>query len=128
MKSLIILTLVSSFAMAAFNDFECDFRTRSGKAVSVEVESSFGSSISRRLNMSVVDNGTITQKIYWTTARYNRAFNEIEYYGAGTRLRIDMWPDQRPVWGRSYRAEFTSWDLEDSTSYFNTRCRYTGRR
>lgn len=124
MKVLMILLITSSFAMATFNDFECDFTTSDGMNVSVEIESQRGAGM-RRATIAVRNNGEVDYYNYYVNSRYNRAFNEIRYFGGGMDLEIDLWPDAQPRWGRSYRADLRTWDLGNNSSNYNILCRYT---
>ena len=120
MKILLLVFTLSTFAFAGFNDFECEFNTRSGGSVMVEVEQSFGGGSSR---INVITDSD--RRDYWVSRRYNRGLNEIEFFGGGIRLEIDLWPDTVPRWGRTYRADFNSWDIDNNVSYYNINCRYT---
>jgi len=124
MKFLIFISLMSTLAFANFNDFECDFRTQDNKSVSVDIESSFGGS-QKRMNLRIDSNNNQEEYSYWVFSRYNRAFNEIEFLGSGNRLEIDLWPDQAPRWGRRYRANFSSMDLENNRYFSNIYCTFT---
>tara|TARA_B100001971_G_C18268036_1_gene596482 strand:+ start:52395 stop:52787 length:393 start_codon:yes stop_codon:yes gene_type:complete len=128
MKALLFLSIMtlglSVNANAAFNDFECEFTTRDQKSVELNVESQFGGGM-RTVNMSVRDDdGTDTFR-YYVSTRYDRSFKKIEYFGGGIRLEIDLWPDTNPRYGRTYRAQYSSWDLGSNSNYFNILCRYT---
>lgn len=124
MKLTLFLVFLTSFVHAAFNDFECELRTYDQKNVEINVESQFGSGM-RTVRMLVSSDNGVDTFNYYVTSRYNRGFNEIEYFGGGMRLEIDLWPDTAPRWGRSYRAEFSSMDLDSNSRYSNILCRYT---
>lgn len=124
MKVLVILGLLSSFSFAAFNDFECEFTTNDSQSVSIEIERQRGAGL-RRASVEVDNDGTTDTFNYYVSSRYDRAFNEIRYFGGGMDLEIDLWPDTTPKWGRSYRAQFRSWDIGNNTNNYNILCRYT---
>jgi hypothetical protein len=129
MKMLGIFLLVLSFfkAHAAFNEFECQFLAQDNKRVFLEVERGFGGSSARNARMSVTNpsSGTVEVRSFFVSARHNRGFNQIEFFGADFNLQIDLWPDQRPRWGRTYNSDFRSWSLDEGRNYFNINCEYT---
>jgi hypothetical protein len=124
MKILLLIMSLSTMAFASFNDFECEFNARDGEKVRVEIERSFGGSQSK-MNVIIGDFNSNQRFDYWVSRRFNRGFNELEFFGAGVRLEIDLWPDNVPRWGRTYRADFNSWDIDNNLSYYNINCRYT---
>lgn len=130
MKTLfLVLALLSTSAFASMNDFECEFSGVNGEQVKVEIERSRGPG-TKRINVSVIargDNGdlNIEDYQYYTSARMG-AMNRIEYWGSGMDLEIDLWPDRRPRFGRMYRSEFRSFDVNNGRTFYNIYCQYTG--
>lgn len=125
MKSLIMmLALTSTSAFASINDFECNFQAQNDTNVLIEVERSYNPGM-KRINLTVTADGTINRFNYYTPARRNN-MNRIEYFGAGMNLEIDLWPDNRPQYGRFYTSEFRSYDVDNGTRFYNINCQYTG--
>jgi hypothetical protein len=103
---LIVLMALGSFtAKAAFTEVECTGQANTG-TVNVAVDEGFPPQSFRRATV--------------TRSNENRAFfvssrgsfgNRIRYEGAGFQLEVDLWPDTKPVWGRTYRATFDSSDM-----------------
>lgn len=126
-KMAIVLGLISASSVQAnINDFECEFNTDAGQMVELEVERPFGSTSMRDATMTVSSNDEFEVFNYYVNTRYTRSFNRLRFSGANFDLEVNLWPDQKPQWGRTYRSEFRSWDLEDGRNYYNVSCRYTG--
>jgi hypothetical protein len=126
MKALLIsLVLMSFTANASINDFECKFQGRQGEQVRVEVERAWGS-FGRDMNVSVTHEGAVQEFRYFTNARLDNMRNRIEFFGAGVDLDIDLWPDQRPRFGRVYRAQFRSFDVNAGAFFNFIQCQYLG--
>lgn len=110
-SALFLLTFsFSSFAF--FNELECD-SSMSSSRISVEVEEPFPTGSTFRWTRVFVDNNTFT---YNVTVRRSGGFNQIQYWGGGIRLEVDLWPDTNPQWGRTYRGSMTSSDVRDGAS------------
>lgn len=125
MKALVfLLAFATSSAFAAINDFECRFSGENGEDVLVEVERSYSPG-SKRISVTVNTDSTVDEYDYFTFARMNQ-MNRIEYSGAGMDLEIDLWPDQRPRYGRFYTSEFRSFDVSGGRTFYNVRCQFTG--
>lgn len=124
MKILTISLFFLTFgAQASLNDFECNFNTIDGARVLVEVERSRLSS--KRVEVTVDSEDGIERFQYFTMARFDRARMQLELFGGGINLDIDMWPDARPRFGRNYRSRFNAYDV-DNGRYHSIYCRYTG--
>lgn len=117
-----ILTLAS--ARASFNEFECEFRTREGSAVVIEVERALGRSAYRDVVMTVSEDRGFKSYYYRVSPSY--VFNDVRYWGDGFELNIDLWPDRDPWYGRSYQSRLINWDISRSGNQYNIQCRYTG--
>lgn len=125
MKTLIfLLAFVSTSAFASFNDFECNFQGDNGERIVVEIERSHSPGM-KRINVTVTGNGSVDQFNYFASARLDN-MNRIEYFGGGLDLEIDLWPDHRPQYGRNYRSEFRSFDVNNGRTFYNIYCQYTG--
>ncbi len=126
-KMAIVLGLImASSVQANINDFECEFVTDADKKVEVVIERPFGGSTMRDATMSVSSEEDFAVYNYYVSARFRRSFNRLKFSGANFDLEVNLWPDQRPRWGRTYRSEFRSWDLDEGRNYYNVSCRYTG--
>ncbi|MCO4753337.1 MAG: hypothetical protein KC478_02590 [Bacteriovoracaceae bacterium] len=126
MKMLRILPLILliSQAHAGINDFECEFRTSEGKWADIEIERSFrpGNRTTAKL---IVDRGV--PESFLVAKKHNRHSGRLEYWGMNFDLKIDLWPDQSPRYGRRYRANFRSFAVEGSRNYYYyVDCRYLG--
>ena len=128
MKTLILSLLLISFgAQAAINDFECEFTSNEDNQVLIEVERSFNAGSKRiTVTQTNVEDQEQDQFTYFTMARMDLNRNRIEYFGGGIDFEIDLWPDTRPRFGRRYRADFSSLDIDLGQTYFNITCQYTG--
>lgn len=117
MKSLVLtfILVLSSNAFASFNEVECEVKTATN-SLFVEVEQPFPtSSVFKRATLTATDvNGVDTSFDYTVTTRGTRGFNTLTYSGAGLTLEVDLWPDQRPQWGRNYRSTLRSSDIGNS--------------
>ena len=126
MKLLLITMIIFSKTLfASINDFECKLSGSQGEEILVEVERSFNSSY-RQINLNVFKQGQQNNYRYMTTARFDRVMNQIEFFGGGIDLRIDLWPDFRPQWGRFYLSELISFDLDNGRPFYNIHCQFLG--
>jgi hypothetical protein len=50
---------------------------------------------------------------YFVTSRGSNSFNRVTYFGSGLFLEIDLWPDNRPQWGRNYRSTLRATDIQN---------------
>lgn len=105
------LSLISLSAFANFNEVECTGKIEN-KTVTLEIEQPFPQdSYFREVTLNVEADGTVEDFQYSVTARRNRGFNHIVYQGGGFFLDLDLWPDNQPRWGRTYRAQLRTQDL-----------------
>lgn len=120
LSTLIMILSFSSFA--AWNEVECAGKFE-GKSLRLEIEQSFpNDSHFKRAELTVTENGADSHHSY-TVSRRTFGFNRFEYSGAGLRLDVDLWPDQRPRWGRSYEGTLLSVEL--GNKYIRgLRCRF----
>lgn len=125
MKLLGLLSLVFFIgaAQASFNEYECDFRTRDGRFVNLDIERAFGSSSQRSAIMSVSLNGRVEVHNFLVFGRSD--FNGPIFSGPDFHLEIDLWPDRRPQHGRYYRAHFRTWSLGDTSNVYTANCRFS---
>lgn len=125
MKALLIsLILLPLGAQASLNDFECSFTAYDGSDVLVEVQRSTMVG-SKRIDVTVNSDEGIQRHQFFAFASINNATRRLEYRGGGIDLEIDLWPDARPRYGRTYRSEFQSYEV-DNGRFNNIYCRYTG--
>jgi len=114
MKSLVLtfIMILSSSAFASFNEVECEVSTATS-SLFLEVEQPFPtSSVFKRATLTSTDtSGVETNFNYTLTTRGSRGFNRLTYSGAGLNLEVDLWPDQRPQWGRNYRSTLRATDI-----------------
>ena len=114
MKSLVLtfIMILSSSAFASFNEVECEVSTATS-SLFLEVEQPFPtSSVFKRATLTSTDtSGVETYFNYTLTTRGSRGFNRLTYSGAGLNLEVDLWPDQRPQWGRNYRSTLRATDI-----------------
>lgn len=105
------LSLVSISAFANFNEVECTGKN-SDKNIVVEIEQPFpNDSYFRDVLLKVESENTADEFSYSVTARRNSGFSHIVYQGGSFFLDLDLWPDNQPRWGRSYRAQLRTQDL-----------------
>lgn len=125
MKTLsLLIALFSTTAFASFNDFECNFQGQNGEQIKVEVERSYSPGM-KRINLTQTTDQSVDRFTYFTSARIDN-MNRIQYWGGGIDLEIDLWPDHRPQYGRFYRSEFRSMDINDGRAFYNIYCQFTG--
>ncbi len=125
MKLVVLLGLLAfSLAATAFTEVECQGRDQ-GKDILIVVEGNFpNGSFFKPTRLQIRENGTISNYNYTLTSRGPQGgFNEIRYDGAGLSLRVDLWPDQLPRWGRTYRGEVFS-SVLGNHNLSNFSCRY----
>lgn len=109
MKLITILSLlISSFsASAAWNEVECRGKL-DGKTIRLNIEQSFPNDTHfKRAELIITESGADDTHIL-TVGRRSFGFNRLEYFGAGLRLDVDLWPDQHPRWGRNYDGTLLS--------------------
>lgn len=111
------LLLISTFALAGFNEIECEGSSRD-QQIDFEIEQPLSTNtVFRRAALSI--STTSGQENFQYTASVTRyGLRSIIYQGAGLRLEVDLWPDNQPRWGRSYRAILNSFDLNQGTAAF----------
>lgn len=119
---LVILSMLFSLSSFAFmNEVECEGYTNSNQRIRVEILRSFGGSIRDALVTISGDRGTNpiqTRHIVYSARRFG---TRIEYFGdIAFRLEVDVWPDQNPRWGRTYRGSYTN--------AFGLNCRFPNAR
>jgi len=104
MKALLLSVLfLLSFSSFAFVEVECE--KSSAPNLYLQIDEPFPSSSTFRWVRLQIENQTSTHNV---SLRPQVGFNRLRYWGGGMELEVDLWPDQRPTWGRSYRAEFSS--------------------
>ena len=109
------LSLVSISAFANFNEVECSGKV-ANKSIVLEIEQPFpNDSYFRDVLLTVESENTADEFAYTVTARRNRGFNHIVYQGGGFFLDLDLWPDNQPRWGRSYRAQLRTQAVENGS-------------
>jgi hypothetical protein len=117
MKSVVLtfILVISSNAFASFNEVECEVKTATSELF-LEVEQPFpANSVFKRATLTSTDaNGVDTSFNYTLTTRGTRGFNTLTYSGAGLNLEVDLWPDQRPQWGRNYRSILRATEVGNS--------------
>jgi hypothetical protein len=103
----ISMFIFSLSASAAWNELECTGRFE-GKHIRLEIEESFpNGSYFKRAELTVLQDGS-EQTYHYTVSRRSMGMNRIDYSSAGLRIEVDLWPDQTPRWGRSYRGSLLS--------------------
>lgn len=117
MKSVVLtfILVISSNAFASFNEVECEVKTATSELF-LEVEQPFpANSVFKRATLTSTDaNGVDTSFNYTLTTRGARGFNTLTYSGAGLNLEVNLWPDQRPQWGRIYRSTLRATEVGNS--------------
>jgi hypothetical protein len=116
MKRLLIcaLTLFSVSAMAFINEVECEWR-QNENFITADVEMPFPSNATFKRMLVNVQNDNVAETFsYSVTSRRLNGFNEIQYLGGGVRLVVDLWPDNIPRWGRTYRGTLQTSDIQSS--------------
>jgi hypothetical protein len=126
MKSLVLtfVLVLSSSAFASFNEVECEVKT-AASSLYLEIEQPFPtSSVFKRATLTSTDvNGVDTSYDYTLTSRSPRGFNSLSYSGDGLTLEVDLWPDQRPQWGRNYRSTLKASEI-GSNEIQNVSCTF----
>lgn len=130
MKSLFLVAtmLFSASSFAVWNEVECQGRT-ADKTIQVNVEEAFprGSSF-QRANLVVYQDGNQTVEDYnGVIKRISRGMPRVTYQGSGLRLEVDLWPDNVPQWGRTYRASVRATAL-GRNEVRNLSCRFQNIR
>ena len=126
MKTLGLLLLFASLsAQAAFNEFECDFSTREGVRVRLEVKQAYRSSSFTRAKIRIFG-GDGDQNLDFNVSRRMRGARRIEYWGADFRLEVDLWPDEIPRRGREYTSRLETWSVDPSRNVYTIDCDYAG--
>jgi hypothetical protein len=119
---LVILSMLFSLSSFAFmNDVECDGYTNANERIRVEILRSFGGSVRDALVTVGGTRGTNpiqTRHMIYSARRFG---TRIEFFGdIAFRLEVDIWPDQAPRWGRTYRGVYTN--------AFGLNCRFPNAR
>lgn len=126
MKTLgLLLLFAAQSAQAVFNEFECDFSTRDGLRVRLEVQQTYRSSSSTGARMRI-SGGDGDQNLDFNVTRRMRGARRIEYWGADFRLEVDLWPDEVPRRGREYTSRLETWSVDPSRNVYTIRCDYAG--
>lgn len=103
---LFLFALVSFSSFAAWTEVECSGQTSTGN-FQVAIDEGFGPGSLRHARVYAPNN----TRDYTVMGR--GAFgNRVRYEAAGFDLEVDFWPDVRPQWGRTYRGNFTSTDMQ----------------
>lgn len=111
----LLLCLLSSSVFAFVNEVECT-GTYGTKEIDLLVEQPFpSSSVFKRAVMTVSDNGVESEFNYTLTSRFSSGFNTVTYTGGSLRLEVNIWPDNRPQWGKRYRSTLNSSDVTNAT-------------
>lgn len=107
LMTFLFMMIFSISSFAAWNEVECMGKS-DGKTIRVEIEQSFpNDSHFKRAELTITENGADVNHSY-TVSRRRFGFNRIDYTGAGLRLEVDLWPDQRPHWGMRYDGALLS--------------------
>lgn len=105
---LLAMMMFSLTSFAAWNEVECEGKIN-GKTFRVEVEQAFPQgSFYKDANLFITHNGAEESHDFKVTTRSIHGMSRVEYMGAGLRLEVDFWPDQRPRWGWNYRGTLLS--------------------
>ena len=107
MKTLFaIFTLCFSLSSFAFiNDVECDGYNNDGQRMRVEIERSFGGGMRGARTIVYGARGTNPVETQYRIFQARKFGSRLEYLGdSGFRLEIDLFPDQAPRWGWTYRS------------------------
>ncbi len=65
-----------------------------------------------------------SESFYYAGLMTRRFGNELIYSTFGFELKVDLWPDRRPQWAKSYSAVVRSDDLFGGDAYDEITCRY----
>jgi hypothetical protein len=104
--TLLVLFSYSSFAFR--NEVECVGLTPSRQRILVEIERGLGPILDGAVTIYGArgENTRYTRHQIFQTRRFG---NRIQYFGdLNFNLEIDLWPDQAPRWGRTYRGVFNN--------------------
>ena len=113
----LILTLFSFSAFASFNDVECSGTVRNGDRARVEVERGFGGSMRDARVVIFGARGTNPRVFNYRIFQIRKFGTMLEFVGdSNFRLEVDLFPDQSPRWGRTYRGQMRD--------MFNVSCRF----
>ncbi len=123
--SFILLCLTFS-VYAQMNEVECETRGSNSKEdLIVEIERPFMQTPWRRATVYYTKNGEdVSTFIRDLSINFVNGFNRIRYWGAGAELSIDLWPDNRPLWGRAYAASFRDSQVFGGKFFNNLYCRF----
>ena len=102
------ILLLSASSYAAFSEVECEGFNGSNK-IYVEIEQPFPStSVFRKVLVEVTTSEARQIFSYSATLNRRSGFSLVTYQGADFRMKLDLWPDNQPRWGRSYSATLIS--------------------
>jgi hypothetical protein len=104
MKALLAFALVL-FSASSFAWTEVECEKRAEPRLYLQIDEPMPRNSSFRWANVQIENQNFTYSLNFTQ---RVGFNRIRYWGGGMELEVDLWPDQRPMWGRTYRAEFSS--------------------
>jgi hypothetical protein len=117
-----LIVLFSTSAFSAFSEIECS-GSQNGKDVRLIVEEAFpqGSTF-RKGDLFIQENGSEQRySHYFTVRQFGPSYQRV-YTDARARLEVDLWPDNRPQWGRTYQSTLDARALGRS---MKVRCRFS---
>ncbi len=121
--AMIIMSLSAS-AFAFMTEVECELILRD-KTVIVEIEQPFPeTSIYRQAKVIVVKDGVESSEESTVSARMSLGIKEINYFGSKLNMNVNLWPDSRPRWGRTYQGTIYSSDIAGNERISNMECRF----
>lgn len=119
MVTFVLLTL--SIQAFAFTEVECE-GILADKTIQFEVERPFPQgSYFKDARLEITQEGRTNWYSYQMTTYVSPGFNRVRYQAPGAELEVDFWPDQRPQWGRIYRGELRTRELNHQMARLNCR-------
>ncbi|MBY0515611.1 MAG: hypothetical protein K2P81_01795 [Bacteriovoracaceae bacterium] len=113
-KLMMILALTFSLsAVAGFNDVECMGVTRAGARMVLEVDRGFGGSMRDARTITYGARGENPVVNNYRIFQIRKFGSQLEFLGDfGFNLSVNLFPDQQPRWGWTYRSRFGMENLD----------------
>jgi hypothetical protein len=94
-------------AFAGFNDVECTGVTRAGARMILEVDRGFGGSMRDARTITYLARGGNPLVTNYRIFQIRKFGSQLQFLGdLGFNLSVDLFPDQHPRWGWTYRSRF----------------------
>lgn len=123
MRNLLFATLLTAFSFNGFSFYriECGntFNELPDVKVTVELFGTF-----KKGTVDVKDKNETKRYTFLNLMVRSTRPNVVDYFANDFELEIDLWPDRRPMFARSYRSTLTSSKLGNRRYFHNLDCRF----